>query len=69
MRVRGHEKVGGFQRWSQHRGYGLDARSIAKRSAGVSQPRILRGRESISAATRARTWALLSRKSVPLGKN
>ena len=46
----------------------MTARSLARRSAGVSQPSVLRGRPLSSAATAARCSGVWTARSVPLGK-
>lgn len=53
---------------SQRRNTVDDPRSIAIRSAGLSQPRIFRGRLFISAWTWAMASALWTERSEPLGK-
>jgi hypothetical protein len=53
---------------SQRRNTDVVARSVAIRSAGLSQSRTFRGRRFSSACTRAMSSALWTDRSVPLGK-
>jgi putative transposase len=58
----------GFKGSSQHRLAGLEYRNSSRASAGVFQPRVLRGRLLSAAATAARSPGLWRLRSVPLGK-